>query len=226
MEHDTTQWAFELEDISFAWDRDEVLSVERLQLSRGERLFLGGPSGSGKSSMLSLLSGVETPQRGQVDILGTRLNSLTSSMRDQFRADHIGYIFQMFNLVPYLSVVENVCLPLKFSKTRAARVDSATAEAERLLTQLGMGDHIQRSVFELSVGQQQRVAAARALIGSPELILADEPTSALDKESAQQFIELLFTECNKAKTSLVLVSHDQDLKQHFETCYLLGGQSA
>ena len=177
----------ELQNIRFAWESETVLNIDHFAVSRGERLFLGGPSGSGKSSMLSLLSGVETPQSGEVHILGSDLAKTQGAARDLFRADHIGYIFQLFNLVPYLSVIDNVTLPLRFSKRRASRVDDPKQEAERLLVHLGLGDFIQRRVLDLSVGQQQRVAAARALIGGPEILLADEPTSALDRGHSEKF---------------------------------------
>lgn len=217
------KFAVELKDIRFSWQREVVLGVDDFKVARGETLFLGGPSGSGKTTMLSLLAGVTVPQQGEVRLLGQALESMRASQRDQFRADHIGYIFQMFNLVPYLSVTENVSLPLRFSSERAAKVGNANEEAERLLVSLGMGDYIHRRVLDLSVGQQQRVAAARALIGKPEILLADEPTSALDKRNSEAFVELLFQECQQAGASLIFVSHDTDLARHFDRSHLLGG---
>ena len=174
--------------------------------------------------MLSILSGVALPQSGEIHLLGHHIEKMRAAQRDQFRADHIGYIFQMFNLIPFLSVLENVTLPLRFSQKRAERVEDAQAEAQRLLGHLGMADFMQRKVIDLSVGQQQRVAAARALIGSPEIILADEPTSALDKKNSEAFVELLFQECADAGSTLVFVSHDPDLAGHFDRSFLLGGE--
>ena len=160
------------------------------------------------------------PQEGTLTILDRRVDAMTGAKRDRFRADHIGYIFQMFNLVPYLSVIENVTLPLRFSKKRLQKAGghAATAEAIRLLNHLGMGSRelLHRSVTELSVGQQQRVAAARALIGAPELIIADEPTSALDADNREGFIDLLFQECARNRTTLIFVSHDKALGAHFD----------
>ena len=184
-------------DLRFAWPgQSEILDIETLTLGAGERLFLRGPSGSGKSTLLGLIAGVLETQHGQIDVLDQTVSALSGSQRDRVRADHLGVIFQMFNLVPYLSVVQNVVLPCRFSKRRAQeakQAGGAEAEALRLLKRLGLDDEalLNRNVTELSVGQQQRVAAARALIGNPSLIIADEPTSALDADSRDRFIELL-----------------------------------
>lgn len=211
-------------NLSFSWRKgaEPVLEVEELSVNRGEHLFLMGPSGSGKSTLLGLLAGVTTPQLGTVNILGKRIDRLGGAERDRFRADHIGYIFQMFNLIPYLTVVENVTLPCHFSQARKNRAlrssPSIRDEALRLLGHLNMVDPhlLQSPVMELSVGQQQRVAAARAIIGSPELIIGDEPTSSLDASHREAFIRLLFEECNRSGSTLVFVSHDTSLAQLFE----------
>lgn len=185
-------------------------------------MFVHGPSGSGKSTLLSLIGGVVMPQTGEVRVLGTNLSSLSSRRRDVFRVDHIGFVFQLFNLLPYLSLVENVLLPCRFSRRRRdnARAASGTlaAEVNRLLAHLGLdarklGD---RPVSELSVGQQQRVAAARALIGGPALIVADEPTSALDSDLRGAFLSLLFAEVENAGATLIFVSHDRSLERDFD----------
>ena len=214
----------ECRDIHFAWSRDRpfALALDHLAINTGERLFVMGPSGSGKSTLLSLLTGIVIPQQGRVDILGKSLNRMTAAQRDHFRADHLGYIFQQFNLVPYLSVLENVTLPCHFSARRAERArrdaGSPEAEAKRLLEHLGLVEHdgLRQPVRELSVGQQQRVAAARALIGFPELIIADEPTSALDSDTRSTFINLLFQECEREQSTLVFVSHDHALAGMFD----------
>jgi putative ABC transport system ATP-binding protein len=214
----------EIEDLSFAWKKQAqpVLNIPSLQINRGERVFLRGPSGSGKSTLLNLLAGVALPQSGTLKVLGQDLNTLRSAQRDHFRAHHIGFIFQMFNLIPYLSVVENVTLPCRFSDKRKhkvlAQADSLEDEAIRLLDHLDMAhdDVLHKPVNELSVGQQQRVAAARALIGAPELVIADEPTSSLDADRRSAFIELLFRECDSANATLIFVSHDNSLQAPFE----------
>ncbi len=231
-----------LTDVRFAWPGANAfsLAVDAFTLPAGQRILLIGPSGSGKSTFLSLLCGIVAPQSGHIDILGTDLTRLSASARDGFRAEHFGIIFQMFNLLPYGTVIDNVLLPLSFARKRRQRAtanSSAEDEAARLLTRLGLEAHLARgrSAANLSVGQQQRVAAARALIGRPELIVADEPTSALDRDRQVAFLELLFTEVREAGATLIMVSHDQTLAERFDrvlrlddiaTCRPRSGQGA
>jgi putative ABC transport system ATP-binding protein len=213
-----------LSGVRFSWSGAPpfVIDIDGLRVARGERVFLRGPSGSGKSTLLSLLAGVIAPLEGTVRVLDLNIGTLGGAARDRFRADHIGFIFQMFNLIPYLSVIENVCLPCGFSSRRKQRAvregRSAEAEAVRLLRHLDMGDAalLRRPVTELSVGQQQRVAAARALIGAPELVIADEPTSALDSDRRAAFLDLLFRECARERAALIFVSHDATLAPLFD----------
>ena len=219
-----TQPLIELEQVSFRWRRGApvVLEIDHLAVEGGERVFVEGASGSGKSTLLSLIGGVATPQQGRVGVLGEDLATFRGSRRDRFRADHIGFIFQMFNLIPYLSMVENVLLPCRFSRKRRARAEAGEGgiegEALRLLSHLGLEDERlhHRPVTELSVGQQQRVAAARALIGAPELVIADEPTSSLDADSREAFLRLLMNECATQGTTLLFVSHDASLEPLFD----------
>jgi putative ABC transport system ATP-binding protein len=214
----------ELSDVRFAWSAASpiVVDIESLRVDDGERIFLRGPSGSVKSTLLSLLAGVVAPREGTVRVLGEDIGRFGSAARDRFRADHIGFIFQMFNLIAYLSVVEIVCLPCGFSQRRRSRAmqsaGSVEAEAVRLLAHLDMADAgvLGRPVTELSVGQQQRVAAARALIGAPELLIADEPTSSLDADRRAAFLDLLFRECEQGRTTLIFVSHDASLEPRFD----------
>jgi putative ABC transport system ATP-binding protein len=214
----------DVSDLQFRWrpQAPTVLSIDALRVAAGELLFVKGPSGSGKSTLLSLLAGVTTADAGSVRVMGQALDRLGSVERDHFRADHIGYIFQMFNLIPYLSVVDNVMLPCRFSARRrdkaTSRGNSLETEARRLLQHLDM-DHAdlhRRAVTTLSVGQQQRVAAARALMGAPELLIADEPTSSLDADRRESFIRLLFDECRESGATLVFVSHDASLEHLFD----------
>jgi len=208
--------------LRYAWPRQSrlTLDIPELTIAAGERVFLHGPSGSGKSTLLGLLGGVLMPQAGRIAVLGTDLATLTSAQRDRFRAHHIGFLFQLFNLIPYLSVIDNVVLPGHFSARRRERAVAQSAtpqdEARRLLAHLDIGEELlRRPVTELSVGQQQRVAAARALLGRPELIVADEPTSALDADRQQAFLALLLAECAAAGTTLLFVSHDHRLAPAF-----------
>ena len=211
-----------ISDLQFAWPgQPALLDIPSFSLSAGERLFLRGPSGSGKSTLLGLIAGVLDAQAGQIQVLDQDMASLPGRHRDRVRADHLGVIFQMFNLVPYLSVVQNVILPCQFSKRRLAQAKQAggvVLEAQRLLSGLGLDDAglLARKVTELSVGQQQRVAAARALIGNPSLIIADEPTSALDTDARDRFIGLLSAEAEKSGAALLFVSHDRSLAPLFD----------
>jgi putative ABC transport system ATP-binding protein len=210
-----------INNLCFAWDKKPIIDIKELVIEKGQHLFIAGPSGSGKSTLLNLLGGVLTPQSGDITILGQSLNQLSASQKDTFRADHIGFIFQQFNLLPYLNVLDNITLPCSFSAIRKKKAlknsENLKTEAIRLLTGLGLSDPelLQRNVNQLSVGQQQRVAAARAMLGSPEIIIADEPTSALDNEHRQAFIKILFDECEKENITLIFVSHDTSLQHHF-----------
>jgi putative ABC transport system ATP-binding protein len=162
------------------------------------------------------LAGVLLPRTGDLRILGQSLPQLSGAARDRFRADHIGLIFQQFNLIPYLSVLDNVLLPCRFSARRRERAGAPKAAAERLLAHLDLDAALwHRAATALSVGQQQRVAAARALIGAPELLIADEPTSALDAERQTAFLDLLTRECAATGAALVFVSHDHRLAGRF-----------
>lgn len=209
-----------ISDLRFAWapGRD-VLDIESFTLNAGERLFLRGASGTGKSTLLGIVAGVLEAGAGSVQILGHELTTLKPAARDRLRADHLGVIFQMFNLVPYLSVTGNVTLPLHFSPARRAKVGKDTGgEARRLLGRLGLTDEtlLERRVSDLSVGQQQRVAAARAMMGGPDIVIADEPTSALDADARDKFIGLLSEEAGRTGAALLFVSHDASLAGQFD----------
>lgn len=217
------QPVIQLDHATFAWPgQPTLLDIDSFILQPGERVFLKGPSGSGKTTLLSLLGGVQLPARGHIRLLGQDLSSLSSSARDRFRADHSGYIFQMFNLLPYLSIADNIALPCHFSRQRQRRAverhGSVAAAVIQLQQQLGLNQPglLDKPVATLSIGQQQRVAAARALIGSPELVIADEPTSALDADTRETFLRLLFAECQLAGSSLLFVSHDAALEPLFD----------
>jgi putative ABC transport system ATP-binding protein len=223
-----TSAVIDVRDLEFGWTPDRpLLRIERLVIPAAERVFVHGPSGSGKSSLLSLLAGVVVPQRGSLRVLDTEVPRLAGAARDAFRADHFGIIFQMFNLVPYLSVLENVTLPCRFSARRRRQADArggAEREGQRLLEHLDLGAEARssRAVTRLSVGQQQRVAAARALIGRPAIVLADEPTSALDADRREAFLRLLFRECATEGATLLFVSHDRSLEKSFDRTLALG----
>lgn len=215
-------------DLTYRWPgADLAITYPDITLARGQHLFLQGPSGSGKSTLLSMLCGLASAQAGRLMVMGEDLRALSAGKRDQFRADYLGVIFQQFNLVPYLNTTANVTLPCRLSRRRRQRVaGSPEQEASSLLKALGLeaGDW-QRPVTALSVGQQQRVAAARALIGAPSVVLADEPTSALDTDNRDRFLELLLGQARAQGTSVVLVSHDPGLANHFDASMSLGASS-
>jgi len=211
--------AIELADLMFRWPRQQAacLDIPEFTVAAGERVFMHGPSGSGKSTLLGLLGGVAVPQSGHVTVLGHDMTKMSGHARDRLRADHIGFIFQQFNLLPWLSALDNVLLPCTFSALRKVRVGNAREEAARLFSHLDLAPDLwSKPAAELSVGQQQRVAAARALIGKPEILIADEPTSALDAPRQQIFVDLLLRETAEAGAALLFVSHDARLAAHFD----------
>jgi putative ABC transport system ATP-binding protein len=214
--------AVEVLGLRFRWPGTaaDCLDIDSLRLFRGESVFLHGPSGSGKSTLLSLLAGVLNTDSGSIRLLGKSHEGMSRSQRDRVRADHIGYIFQQFNLLPYLSVLRNVLLPCRVSRRRAVQAggpQGALDSARSLLGSLGIGAALwDRPAAALSVGQQQRVAAARSLIGLPELIIADEPTSALDEARRDDFMALLRGACEAAGSTLLFASHDHRLAARFD----------
>jgi putative ABC transport system ATP-binding protein len=218
--------AIHLQNVRFAYTPGlPILWIDELRIQTGSSSFLHGPSGSGKTTLLSLISGVLKPQQGSVHILGEDLTRLSASARDTLRGSQIGYIFQGFNLIPYLSVEENIALPCDLHLARRARMTAPTISGEvaRLARRLDIHTHLNSPVTHLSIGQQQRVAIARAIIGAPALIIADEPTSALDTDRREAFLTLL-TEVtdevkmrDNVKTTLLFVSHDRSLAVGFDS---------
>ena len=214
-----TPAVLDIEDVEFRWSGRPAfsLSVPRFSVAQGEKLLLLGESGSGKSTLLSLICGTAAPDTGVISVSGTEISALSPSKRDRFRAENIGVIFQQFNLLPFGTVSDNIILPLRFAPQRRARVLHPAEEAARLCSALGLPPELLKSkACALSVGQQQRVAAVRALIGQPPLIIADEPTSALDAGSQKAFLDVLFEQAFRHGTSVLMVSHDPRLAAHFD----------
>lgn len=205
----------QLSNVEFSYGDHPILRIPNFTMEKGERLFLHGPSGSGKSTFLEILSGILAPQTGSVQVLGEDLAKMTASQRDHFRADHIGSIFQSFNLIPYLNVQDNIALGPAFSQKRQKSFGELQKEQAEMTKALGIDHLLDRPVTRLSVGQQQRVAVARALLGGPEIVLADEPTSALDEDHREKFLKLLFELAEARGTSLVFVSHDRSIQRLF-----------
>jgi putative ABC transport system ATP-binding protein len=210
--------AVELSALRFAYKKGrDVLAIDSLSIARGETVFLHGPSGSGKTTLLGLLAGVLQATSGSVRVLGQDFSTMSGGARDAFRARHLGYVFQMFNLIPYLPVRENILLPVRLEPARRARLGGRSLDdaVREIASQLDIAQYLDSPIAELSVGQQQRVAAARALMGSPEVVIADEPTSALDTDRRERFLKLLFASCEKARATLIFVSHDHTLMPLF-----------
>ena len=213
-----------LRSVAFAYAKGPViLDIEELRIAQGESVFLHGPSGSGKTTLLSLISGILQPNSGLVQVLGHNFTRLSPAARDTLRGSCMGYIFQGFNLIPYLSVAQNIALPCELHPQRRANLGAASLpeEVARLARRLDIHAHLDAPVTRLSVGQQQRVAIARAIIGSPALLIADEPTSSLDADRRDAFLNLLTEVTNEARargahTTLLFVSHDRSLATHFD----------
>jgi putative ABC transport system ATP-binding protein len=224
---DSVSAVLRAEALRFAWPGAPApcIDIEHLEIEAGEAVFLHGPSGCGKSTLLSLLAGVLVANAGRVTLLGQDWAALSGAARDRQRVAHVGYIFQQFNLLPYLSVLDNVLLPCRFSARRreqAGREGGARAQAAQLLEAMGLQQTLwKRQAMQLSVGQQQRVAAARALIGHPEVVIADEPTSALDEDRREAFLDVLVEACRANRSALVFVSHDQRIAARFGRHLLL-----
>jgi putative ABC transport system ATP-binding protein len=212
-------YAVDIENLSFSYRPPKtVLKIAELTIAKGERIFLHGPSGSGKTTLLGIMAGVLKANQGSVKVLGQDLTRMSGPARDALRGAHIGYIFQMFNLIPYLNVLDNIMLPCRISHERQRRLNGRRREDEaiKLAGRLGIGKIVTDNVIDLSVGQQQRVAAARALLGAPELIIADEPTSSLDEDHREGFLQLLFEQCRDLGSTLIYVSHDRRMMPLFD----------
>lgn len=213
-------------DLSFTYagQAKPTLHIPEFSVQKGEELFLYGPSGTGKTTLLEILAGVLRPTAGKLEILGQDVLAMSNAQRDAFRAEHMGYVFQSFNLIPYLSVEENIELPLQLSPARKARLGSVDTQMviRALCGNLGIGEMLDKKVTELSVGQQQRVAVARALLGKPDLLLADEPTSALDADHREKFLNLLFELAELYGTTVIFVSHDRSIEKLFTRSLSLG----
>ena len=213
------EYAIDVADLRFSYRPPKaVLKIAALTVARGEKVFLHGPSGTGKTTLLGILTGVLAADSGRVTILGRDLTLLSSAARDALRGGHIGYVFQMFNLIPYLTVLENIQLPCRISAERLRRLNGHPLDhaARELAARLGIAAIVDENVVDLSVGQQQRVAAARALLGAPELIIADEPTSALDEDHRSSFLDVLFDQCRAIGSTLIFVSHDRRMMPLFD----------
>ena len=213
------QSIIKIDSVRFYWSKKSnfKIFVPNLEIKKGEKVLLLGESGSGKTTLLSLMCGFLNPLSGNISINGNTINQLSSKTRDEYRADNIGIIFQQFNLLPYANVVDNVLLPLYFSKVRSNNVSNKKEKVIELFKQLRLPDDIaQFRASSLSMGQQQRVAVARALIGNPSLIIADEPPSSLDVDAQKIFLNIFFEQISENNSTLLMVSHDKSLSNQFD----------
>lgn len=217
--------AIDLTNVTFDWPGNRFgLELDAFRVETGEAVLLLGESGAGKSTLLSLICGVVTPQQGSITVNGQDLRRLSKTRRDRFRADTFGIIFQMFNLLPYATALDNILVPLRFSPARKARCTSPRTDALALTTALGLPESLvlRGPAGALSVGQQQRVAVARAMIGQPPIVIADEPTSALDADRQDEFLRLVFKQVREAGSTLLMVTHDTRLAAQFDRIVKLG----
>ncbi len=191
-------------------ERVDVLDVPGFELAAGEQAALEGTSGSGKSTLLHVISGIMRPDSGRVEVAGTDITRLPESRRDRLRADALGLVFQQFNLLPGFTALENVLVAMSFGSGRPDR-----GRAMALLEAVGLGHRLHHKPAELSIGQQQRVAVARALANRPSVVLADEPTASIDAAHQQQVIDLLKNTCTEHGVALVVVTHDPDVARQF-----------
>ncbi len=207
--------AITMRDVVFRYSKSgkTILHINHWQLDKGQQVFIHGRSGTGKSTLLNLLAGILTCNEGEIEVLGQSLAALSSRKRDAFRASNIGIVFQQFNLVPYLTVLENIQLAAHFASTASDVVEQRCIELFKGLKL--EQDVMHRRADRLSVGQQQRVAIARALINQPQLLIVDEPTSALDSEAKAGFMAMLMSLVKQHKTTLIFVSHDETLMPFF-----------
>jgi putative ABC transport system ATP-binding protein len=216
---DLNEETIRLDSLRFYWSKvaDFKIYIPKLEIGRGEKVLLLGESGSGKTTLLSLICGFLSPISGDIFLNEQKLNDLKANKKDQFRSDNIGIIFQQFNLLPYANVIDNITLPLYFSKNRDSRVTNHREAALNLCRSLQLSEStIAMQANKLSVGQQQRVAVARALIGNPSLIIADEPTSSLDASTQKKFLDLMFSQIEEHKSTLLMVSHDASISNYFD----------
>lgn len=209
--------SIQLKNVSYSYPdtpKQRVLNIKNWSVAAGDQVFVHGPSGSGKSTLLNLLSGILQANAGEVSVMSQRLDTMSSHKRDRFRADHVGYIFQQFNLIPYLNAIDNIKLAQTFANKYLATLPKT--KIKFLLSSLHVTpSDWEKPVAKLSVGQQQRIAIVRAMINAPALIIADEPTSALDENNRSSFISELMTMVSEYNSTLIFVSHDMTLAKYF-----------
>ena len=210
----------EINNLLFEWEKKEsfILKVRNFSIEENKKVIMFGGSGTGKSTLLNLISGILNPTAGIIKVNNTLINILSQKEKDKFRAKNIGVIFQQFNIIDYISPITNILLPCFFTNSKNKN-NYFYIRAFNLAKKLGIKKELllQKKSNELSIGQKQRVAIIRAIINKPKLILADEPTSALDDINKKKFLDLLINICEKEKITLLMMSHDTSLKKYFDS---------
>ncbi len=209
----------EIQNLKFSWPRSSFdLRIESLQIPAGEKLAITGPSGSGKTTLLNLVAGIETAQQGTLKVLDTELASLSDSQRRDFRCSNIGFVFQQFELLDYLSVKDNIALPFMINQNLSGEKAELGSDEVigKLASSMGIGDKLKRHPQKLSQGEKQRVAICRALVANPKLILADEPTGNLDPANKHRTLDLLFEQADANRQTLIVVTHDMSIVDGFD----------
>jgi putative ABC transport system ATP-binding protein len=191
-----------------------VWRLQEFRVTRGERVLITGPSGCGKTTLLNLLAGLLRPDSGTITVCGAQVHGLSTAAADRFRGETLGLVFQSFQLLPALSVLQNLLIGARYG--RKWEPDEAKQRALHLLDEVGLRDRLQHKPAQLSLGEQQRVAIARALINEPPVLLADEPTASLDQANGGRVLDLLFALCEEHRSTLVTVSHDQQIASRFD----------
>lgn len=211
----------EISNLVFAYKEKIILNISDFKMKKNEKVFLYGPSGSGKSTFLEVISGLKVAQKGQIKILNEDITLLSEKLRDKFRGHNLAFIFQNFNLIPYLNVKENIFLAKELLEKKQNNL-----LFKKITLRLGLDNLLEKNVLELSVGQQQRVAAARSLYSEPKLILADEPTSSLDYDHRERFLKLLFDLSDEIDASVLFVSHDRSVEKLFDRSFSLADMNS
>lgn len=206
----------EINDLTFEYPGSDFrFNLNRLNIKSGNKVALIGPSGYGKTTLLNLISGILEPIKGTIHLNGTEVTKLADSQRRNFRITNIGFVFQNFELIEYLNVLDNILLSYRINPSLSMSRE-VIDRAETISEQLGLGDKLKRNVGKLSQGEMQRVAICRAILNNPKIILADEPTGNLDPRNKEKIIEILFDYSSRENATLITVTHDHSLLKGFD----------